>query len=337
LDTIPVVPLDEPPAIELSGFLLGGLSQARHRRNDLSSEAAVITQLDHAVGPGTARIRTRASIAHDATADRARLELLEGSYLWHYRDYTINMGKTILNWDTGLSFQPVGFFQNERDLADLGDFEGRAQGIPLIAVTRALQSFDVTAAFSDRLEGPENDVRRSRRQGAIRLAADIGPLTTGWIVHAAEDRPLGGALTVSATVTERLVIHGSAYADERSFRSIAGWSIIAPWPGTIIVEWARERGSDAEGPTSQPLANGTRLRRDVAFIQASAEMGRLSLSAGTQFDIAEASASATTTIIWRTSPRLEIRGLALRFFGSDRTQVTSSISDLLRLTLRFAF
>ncbi|MFC4158924.1 hypothetical protein [Chitinimonas lacunae] len=120
----------------------------------------------------------------------------------------ITLGKTFLNWDVGLSAQPLGFFQWENQLTDLGDSLGQAEGIPLVAAAWLDERFDLTVAYGSG--------RRSRGKRVLEQAA----LNLGWhneqlALALVAQKPAGGRVgvggTFSWTARPELVVHGSLF------------------------------------------------------------------------------------------------------------------------------
>jgi hypothetical protein len=170
------------------------------------------------------RFRLRASAAEErsdtavrSSSGKVRLMELARSFAVG-ENGILTLGKTAINWDVGQAMQPVGFFERQADLVDGEDFEGRVEGLPLLAMAWLSETHSLTLAYAS-----EHD--RSTGQRAERWGVNAGWATQGLsaalVLHKAAGQPPGLGGTLAWTASERSVVHASAYADGK-LRAVAG-------------------------------------------------------------------------------------------------------------------
>lgn len=162
------------------------------------------------------RSRIESATGEHRTDDDLRLLELATSRVWGER-VMATVGKTFLNWDVGLSAQPLGFFQWENQLTDIGDSLSQAEGIPLLALAWLGDGFDITAAYGGGVDKNRDHVPE---QAALNLGWRHDRVTWALVAQrpAAGRTGLGG--TFSWTATPELVVHGSLFSRRGSARGI---------------------------------------------------------------------------------------------------------------------
>lgn len=222
-----VVRADEPPAWALvastrhqqvahQGPFLPGLVPLDRQRQ----EAALLTSgrwMDM-------RFRLRASTARTGTDAAAHgtsrsVQLLELSRSFEFGDHGIvTLGKTALNWDVGQALQPVGFFEPPVDLLDGAEFEGRSEGMPLLALAWITGPQSLTLAYaSQRLEAGRGRLDR----WGLKAGWNTDGLSADLVLHKASGASTGLGGTLSWTATERSVLH-AALSAAGQLRAVAG-------------------------------------------------------------------------------------------------------------------
>ena len=167
----------------------------------------------------------------------------------------LSIGKQQRLWGAGVAYQPLGFFRTQTNLRDPTDAEGRAEGLPMIHVTRLGETLTLEGILSD-------DLRRQRRgepplrQWAVRASSQIGKIDGSLILRQRLGSPPG--IGASATWAGEAV---SAYGDfyfgppERR-REAGGDAAIAPEDGMPVLPRRAQgrRASSAIGVTFTPAA-----------------------------------------------------------------------------------
>jgi hypothetical protein len=141
------------------------------------------------------------------------LTLQELHYGWRWGErWHFSAGQQLLSWDSGLSFQPLGFFKSSQtDLRDVFDTEGRSQGLPMLVATRLGDT--VTTDFVASTGNPGNDrVERSNaRQLAVRWSAELTPgLNTALMLRKCDGARAGAGVSASYGVDE-VTLRADAY------------------------------------------------------------------------------------------------------------------------------
>jgi len=168
------------------------------------------------------RLRASATVSHADTATRSsagtgRLMELARSFAFG-ENGVITIGKTALNWDVGQALQPVGFFERPADLVDGQDFEGRGEGLPLLAVAWISDSHSLTLAYAAAKDGTAG--QRVERWG-LNAGWSRQGMSAALVLHKAAGLPPGIGGTLAWTASERSVVHASVYARD-ALRAVAG-------------------------------------------------------------------------------------------------------------------
>lgn len=334
------------PSIELTGFALVGAARNDIRRTaftvserTIEKEAALVVEARR----GRAVVRARAA-SRDTVTGTASLRVLESSVaIEPAPQLTMRIGKAQLSWDTGLAFQPVGFFQRRLDVADLGDFEGRGEGLPLVAVTYGSDRLSATAVVSDRLSGDRGSERLPRRQLAGRVALDLDSLSASLIVRRPHGFSTGLGGTLSATLGERMTAHGSIYRDSDDLRAAIGGTLATNWQGTFTVEYAHDSTRYERRTVSLSVAPSDMERVVLAaenqlYGQLGLERGRLFLAAGVRLGLDDAGLLGTLSVTWRIARSAELRIVGLGLGGRRGSAYREApLRSLASIVLRRAF
>jgi hypothetical protein len=329
-----------PPAVEaqaahpitITGFGLGNARAIDLRRTPFSpadrsidGEAALILEARR----GAAVVRVRAT-TNDLESRNARLRLTEASVGGRPGDgWSFRIGKAQLSWDTGLTFQPVGFFQRELDFTDLGDFDGRGEGLPLVAVTYGTGAVTATIVASDRLDGETGSERRPQRQVVGRIVYDADGFSTSLILRQPSMGGFGVGGTATATLTDSITGYGSFYTSRGVLRGVAGGSILAPWNGALSVEYAHDGARGARGNWN---------RDNQLYAQATVDFGRLTMAAGARVDMDDGGVEGVLSAIYRVAGSSELRLAVVTSDGPEQSERGSApFRSLVSLTFRRAF
>lgn len=290
---------------------------------------------------GGAVVRARAT-SNDPATGGVRLRLTEASWGWRpFRGFSLRIGKAQLSWDTAIVFQPVGFFQRDVNFADLGDFEGRGEGLPLVSVTYGTGAIAATIVASDRLDGMTGTERRPERQIAARLTYDADSLSLALILRQPSTGPFGIGATASATLTDRITGYSSIYANADSVLAAIGGSLATPWNGAISVEYAHDStGLDRReiaAPHVSPV-RGALFRENYLYLQTSLDRDRLALSGGARIGLDDGGVAGLASATWRVAGSAELRLSGVIFAGPRRSEFRQSAArSVVSLTLRRAF
>lgn len=351
-DAAPVEVVSSAPApdLEWSGFVLGGATLNDVRRTAVTASARTIEEeaaivLEARRGRAVARIR---ATSRDAITGKARLRLLEGSVAaGPAPGLTVRIGKAQLNWDTGLAFQPVGFFQRTLDVADLSDFEGRGEGLPLVAVTYGGDRLSGTVVASDQLSGPRGTERQPRRQVAGRIALDLDRVSFSLIARKPDGFSTGLGGTISGTFGEKLTGYGSVYRDQEDLRLTFGGSLATPWQATLTVEYAHdstryERRNAAAGLLfGQAGSQGVRIvlpSENQLHLQVGAERGRWFFAGGGRIGLDDGGLLGTLSTTLRVARSAEMRIVGLVFGGRPSSAYRQApLRSLASIVFRRAF
>lgn len=170
------------------------------------------------------RFRLRAAVeathpdnAQRSTASSVRLMELARSFEWG-ENGLLTVGKTAINWDVGHALQPVGFFERRPDLVDGQDFEGRTEGLPLLAMAWITTTRSLTLAYAADKDRTTHQLLE--RWGLHASWTDPG-LSTALVLHKGAGQAPGLGGTLAWTISERSVLHASAYARGK-WRAVAG-------------------------------------------------------------------------------------------------------------------
>ncbi|HWA22036.1 MAG TPA: hypothetical protein VG735_06540, partial [Caulobacterales bacterium] len=124
--------------------------------------------------------------------------------------WSVSIGKQVRSWDSGLAYQPLGFFRKGLDLADPFDSEGRVEGLPMLIVTRLGARVNLEGVVSAPLSG-SSATSANERQWAVRLSGDITPsINAAWIVRQREHAPPGVGASAN-WARDRLQLHADAF------------------------------------------------------------------------------------------------------------------------------
>ncbi len=154
---------------------------------------------------GRARL-SRRDIQHHQTKDEAKLQELSIDYAYR-PDWLLSVGKTQLHWDNSSSSQPLGFFQQQLDVADLKDNKSLSTGVPLIALTHILPSGSnatlVYAIASNHDQSPE--------QWAFKWGWELGDWSPSLIVQKPAGQDAGWGGQVSWALSDYQILYGSIF------------------------------------------------------------------------------------------------------------------------------
>lgn len=124
--------------------------------------------------------------------------------------WTVTVGKQVRSWDTGLSYQPLGFFRTQLEITDPFDEESRISGLPLVAVTYLGDTWNLEAVASGRT-GSTRLARAVGLQWAVRLSRDFANgLNTAAVLRQHEGAPPGVGFSLSYGVGA-LELHADTY------------------------------------------------------------------------------------------------------------------------------
>lgn len=154
---------------------------------------------------GRARL-SRRDIPHQKSTDEAKLQELSIDYAYR-PDWLLSIGKTQLHWDNSSSSQPLGFFQQQLDVADLKDNKSLSTGVPLLALTHILPSGSnatlVYAIASNNEQSPE--------QWAFKWGWELGDWSPSLIVQKPAGQQAGWGGQVSWALSDYQILYGSIF------------------------------------------------------------------------------------------------------------------------------
>jgi hypothetical protein len=172
-----------------------------------SAEAALLLDGDH----GGLRYRVRAeTFGHSNRASDFAISLKELSYGRRLNDeWSISLGKQVRSWDSGVSFQPLGFFRKGLDIADPFDSEGRVEGLPMLVLTRLGAYANIEAILSE----PFSDSFRAanERQWAVRISGDPAPAINAALIIRQRQHADPGVGASASWASGRLQLHADAF------------------------------------------------------------------------------------------------------------------------------
>ncbi len=183
-------------------------------------ETAII--LEGELHGATFRIRGDVQDDRDGDGDlESNLQLLELSKTFNLSDrLSVFGGKRTLAWDTGLSYQPTGFFQRQVNFTDLTDSFGRAEGLPMLGATYFGDGFDITAVYSDDIGQQSDGFNRGLKQWALNVtrSGDNGDLSL--VLQQPLDQSIGLGVIGSRSIGADYVIYGSIFGRKGTNRPI---------------------------------------------------------------------------------------------------------------------
>jgi hypothetical protein len=115
-----------------------------------------------------------------------------------------SIGKQQRVWGSGQSYQPLGFLRTQTNLRDPLDTEGRAEGVPMVYLSRLGDVVTVDAVYANSLQ------RGDRGQWALRASGQIGRVDASALIR----RRDGDAAGVGGSATwagEQFQIYGDVY------------------------------------------------------------------------------------------------------------------------------
>ena len=239
-------------------------------------------ELAAGVGGETARVTWRVRVertsvhasGRSTSGTQVRVQELARTFALN-DDWSLLVGKRVLSWDPSYSSMPLGFFQKRPDLMDITDSFGRAEGLPLAALSRFGESFDFTLVCGG---------DRGRRQFAANATWSANGGSYSLIFRKAKHERAGAGFSASATLSQSLTWHASMFARRRHLDAVVGGTW-APSPRTSIVfEWVRESNDHAHlqpdapaGSSSLPGMGGS--EHEFLFLRASHTRGNTNVAA----------------------------------------------------------
>jgi hypothetical protein len=172
-----------------------------------SAEAALLLDGEHS----GLRYRVRAeAFAYSSRPSEFSVSLKEISYGRRLSDeWSLSLGKQVRSWDSGVSFQPLGFFRKGLDLADPFDSEGRVEGLPMIVVTRLGARANIEAIISEPFS---NSFRAANeRQWALRISGDPVPAINAALIVRQRQHADPGVGVSASWAKGRLQLHADAF------------------------------------------------------------------------------------------------------------------------------
>ena len=201
--------------------------------SDAASEAAIL--LEGREGGLEWRVRGQVTGSTSDFPEDAKIRLTALSYGQNLTERVYaSIGKQQQLWGAGLSYQPLGFFRTQTNLRDPTDAEGRAEGLPMIYLSRLGDPLTLEAIYADELRGRVDG--QKTRQWAVRTSGQAGRLDASAIMRQRFGNKVGfgGSGTFAVTVFN---IYGDFYygpperrrrVDDRIVQPIADFSDALP-------------------------------------------------------------------------------------------------------------
>lgn len=277
----------------------------------------------------TARARLSAVAANPdnfSDLDARLLELAWDEYIGG--SLSLRFGKTFVSWDPGFVTQPVGFFQDSPDFADITDFESRLEGVWLASLNYGWTQSDISLVVAetpndDRLDGSA-DV-----QVAARYSREINDVSVAGIVRSTDQGRVGLGSTLSTSVGSAVIAQGSIFYDSNATRSAVG----ATATGKSGISLSGELSYDELNADNVEFIAST-PPRFFGDLRASYGRGDWAASIGLRHGFEEAGGLVTTAMTYNASDTVAIRLEAGLFFGNDDTQFgRTPVSDFVGMSL----
>ncbi|GAB2857082.1 hypothetical protein GCM10027277_26860 [Pseudoduganella ginsengisoli] len=205
------------------GYALAGLAQTQSRSTaanpgNLFDMSGGSGELALGLEGGASGVRWRARLTLDGERGKdwpseRKLQLQELHYGWRWGEqWHVAAGQQLLTWDSGLSFQPLGFFKSSQtDLRDVFDTEGRSQGLPMIVATRLGDTVTMDIVASTNNPGNDRAERSNARQLAVRWSGEPTPgLNTALMLRKRAGARIGAGVSASYGVDE-VTLRADAY------------------------------------------------------------------------------------------------------------------------------
>jgi hypothetical protein len=212
-----------PPAEAQETQNIGGLALLKATGTEAASSLLSLPGADYSTRSGEAAILAdgdakgvRYRIRGEAFAYSGRetewaVKIKELAYGRRLNEaWSVSIGKQVRSWDSGLAYQPLGFFRKGLDLADPFDSEGRVEGLPMLVVTRLGSRANLEGVVSAPLSG-SSATSANERQWAVRLSGDITPsINAAWIVRQ-RDHAAPGVGASANWARDRLQLHADVF------------------------------------------------------------------------------------------------------------------------------
>jgi hypothetical protein len=238
------------------------------------------------------RWRLRASATASTSEDfgtvtpaTASILLNELAYSHRFGAWGLTLGKAILNWNTGLAYQPLGFFRaSKTDLGDIFDVEGRSEGLPLLDLAYLGRGFVAEAALSlsnawgatvnDGSAVPDAGGQGTltpfnQRQAAFRFSTEIlQGVQVAFVARQPLMGPFGAGASMSYAAADSIELHGDLYEEpEHDLLRYVGGVTWTPLPKLAFYnEWIY-RGDGLTGQQWFDYTGGVETHR-IAYLSA---------------------------------------------------------------------
>ncbi len=280
----------------------------------------------------TLRIRASENARYRTRVDSAdRIQINELNKIFTLDDgLTLSIGKRLLTLDQSFVTQPLGFFQKQADLTDITDEQGRAQGLPMVVLTRVTDNASATLIYSNDFDTVPDGFNRGTRQIAFNYRQEFDDANASITIRKATGESVGLGLTGSATLSEALGVYGSFYAAAGTNRPILAALVGRPFSFNTIQAFGSFRANNSV-VYPRFAAGATYTTEDQTTVMAEFGYDGRGLSGRQyqrflnliQFHRAGGGSPRTARLV---APNLATDSLTLRSLGAERTYLYLSVS-----------
>lgn len=138
-------------------------------------------------------------------------------------DWRLSVGKRLMTFDMSYVNQPLGFLQKRTDLTDMLDSNARAEGLPMVTLTRLWDNDALTLIYSDDFTAQPDGFNRGLRQWLLNYRHEMDNASLSLLARHASDERFGTGMTGSMVLTPALQVYFSGYVARGTARPILGY------------------------------------------------------------------------------------------------------------------